>query len=172
VLTAGFYHGAIGCGAPTMQGMPLFERSCIVRAPIADVFAFHLDTRNAARISPRTMPVLEVRGSFPLAEGDEVEIVVRLWPSPFRQTWRVEAERIVAPTLVRDRMLAGPFPSWVHQHRFEDLADGTTRLTDHVDYQLPLGVLGTLADRIAVRRVLERMFRYRHARTRELLERG
>jgi ligand-binding SRPBCC domain-containing protein len=152
--------------------MPLFERSCVVLAPIADVFAFHLDTRNAAKIAPRTMPVVAVRGSFPLAQGDTVELVVRLWPTPFRQTWRVEAERIVEPTLVIDRMLQGPFPSWVHQHRFEDLGDGTTRLTDHVDYHLPFGVLGTLADRVAVRRLLDRMFRFRQARTRELLDRG
>ena len=67
---------------PHHAGMPLFERSCVVRAPIAEVFAFHLDTRNAARISPRTMPVVGVHGSFPLTEGDEVEIVVRLWPTP------------------------------------------------------------------------------------------
>jgi ligand-binding SRPBCC domain-containing protein len=150
--------------------MPLFERSCVVRAPVADVFAFHLDTRNAARISPRTMPVVAVRGTFPLAEGDEVEIVVRLWPTPLRQTWRVEAERVVAPTLVVDRMLVGPFRSWVHQHLFEDLGDGMTRLTDRVDYHLPLGPLGSLADALLVRRVLERLFRHRQARTRELLE--
>jgi ligand-binding SRPBCC domain-containing protein len=153
-----------------MQGMPLFERACVVRAPIADVFAFHLDTRNAARISPRTMPIVAIRGSFPLAEGDEVEVVVRLWPTPFRQTWRVEAERIVVPTLIVDRMLAGPFPSWLHQHRFEDLGDGSTRLTDRVDYHAPLGWLGSCADVVLVRRLMARMFRHRQARTKELLE--
>jgi ligand-binding SRPBCC domain-containing protein len=153
-----------------MWGMPLFERSCVVRAPIADVFVFHLDTRNAARISPRSMPVVAVRGSFPLSEGDVVEIVVRLWPSPLRQTWRVEAERIVEPTLVVDRMLHGPFSSWVHQHRFEDLGDGSTRLTDHVDYHLPLGLLGSAADALLVRRMLARTFRDRQSQTRELLE--
>jgi ligand-binding SRPBCC domain-containing protein len=153
-----------------MQGMPVFERSCVVRAPIAEVFAFHLDTRNAVRISPRTMPVAAIRGSFPLSEGDQVEIVVRLWPTPFHQTWRVEAERIVDPTLVVDRMLAGPFPSWLHEHRFQDLGDGSTRLTDRVDYQLPLGLLGSGADALLVRRLMARTFRYRQARTRELLE--
>jgi ligand-binding SRPBCC domain-containing protein len=153
-------------------GMPVFERSCIVRAPIAEVFAFHLDTRNAARISPRTLPVLEVRGAFPLAQGDEVELVVRLWPTPLRQTWRVRAERVVEPTLVLDTMLEGPFPSWVHQHRFEDLGERGTRLTDHVDYRLPLGALGALANRLVVRGQLERTFRFRQQRTRELLERG
>jgi ligand-binding SRPBCC domain-containing protein len=151
--------------------MPLFERSCVVRAPIGAVFAFHLDTRNAARIAPRTMPVVAVRGSFPLSQGDEVELVVRLWPTPIRQTWRVEAERIVEPTLIVDRMLKGPFPSWVHQHRFEDLGDGTTRLTDHVDYHLPLGALASVADGI-VRRMLARTFRLRQEKIQEVLEAG
>jgi ligand-binding SRPBCC domain-containing protein len=150
--------------------MPVFERSCIVRAPVDEVFAFHLDTRNAARIAPRTMPVLAVRGSFPLSQGDEVELDVRLWPLPLRQTWRVRAERIVPPSLVVDRMLTGPFPAWTHEHRFADLGDGTTRLTDHVDYRVPLGVLGTLADRLVLHRLLDRAFRARQAVTRELLE--
>lgn len=117
------------------------------------------------------MPVVAVLGSFPLAQGDVVEIVVRLWPTPLRQTWRVEAERIVEPTLVVDRLLKGPFPRWVHQHRFEDLGDGTTRLTDHVDYQVPLGVLGRVADAIAIRRLMDGMFRFRQARTQQLLTR-
>jgi ligand-binding SRPBCC domain-containing protein len=155
-----------------MPCMPVFERVCVVRAPIDEVFAFHLDTRNAARISPRTMPVLDVRGAFPLSQGDEVELVVRLWPTPFRQTWRVRAERIERPTLVLDRLLSGPFPSWLHQHRFEDLGERGTRLTDHVDYRLPLGLLGTVADRLVVQRMLERAFRFRQHRTRELLEGG
>jgi ligand-binding SRPBCC domain-containing protein len=153
-----------------MRDMPILERSCIVRAPIDEVFAFHLDTRNAARISPATMPVLDVRGSFPLREGEQVQIVVRLWPTPFRQTWRVLAARIVAPTLVVDEMLVGPFPSWRHEHRFEDLGDGSTRLTDHVIYRLPFGTLGRVADRLAVHRLMDRTFAFRQARTRELLE--
>jgi ligand-binding SRPBCC domain-containing protein len=153
-----------------MRHMPIFERSCIVRAPVEEVFAFHLDTRNAARIAPRTMPVLDVRGSFPLAEGDEVEIDVRLWPLPLRRTWRVRADRVVRPSLVVDRMLAGPFPAWVHEHRFEALGDGTTRLTDHVDYRVPFGVLGAIADRVAIRYLMGRVFRARQAVTKELLE--
>ncbi|MEO9175999.1 MAG: SRPBCC family protein [Gaiellales bacterium] len=150
--------------------MPVFERSCVVRAPIEEVFAFHLDTRNAARISPRTMPVLDVRGEFPLHQGDEVDLVVRIWPTPFRQTWRVRAERIERPTLVLDNMLSGPFPAWLHEHRFADIGDGTTRLTDHIDYRLPLGALGSLANLLVVRHLLERAFAFRQERTCELLE--
>jgi ligand-binding SRPBCC domain-containing protein len=155
-----------------MPRMPVLERSCVVRAPIDEVFAFHLDTRNAARISPRTLPVVDVRGSFPLHQGDVIEIVVRIWPTPFRQTWRIRAERVERPTLVLDTMLSGPFACWLHEHRFEDLGDGSTRLTDRIDYRLPFGVLGSLADRLLVRHLLGRTFAFRQRRSRELLERA
>jgi ligand-binding SRPBCC domain-containing protein len=154
-----------------MQGMATFERSTVIHAPIAEVFAFHLDTRNAARISPRAMPVDAVRGSFPVQAGDTVELDVRLWPAPLHQTWRVLIAERRDPVLVVDELLRGPFPAWRHEHRLFDRGDGTTELTDHVEYRLPLGSLGALAAPVA-RLVLERMFRFRHARTRELLERG
>ena len=57
-----------------------------------------------------------------------------------------------------------------HEHRFTDLGDGTTRLTDHVDYRLPFGVLGGLADRLVIRRLMGRAFRARQGATRGLLE--
>ena len=52
------------------------------------------------------------------------------------------------------------------------VGDGSTRLTDHVDYRLPLGVFGSLADRLLVRHLLERTFAFRQRRSRELLERA
>jgi ligand-binding SRPBCC domain-containing protein len=154
-----------------MQGMAVFERSTVIHAPIDEVFAFHLDTRNAARISPRTMPVDAVRGSFPVQAGDTVELDVRLWPSPLRQTWRVLIAERRDPVLVVDELLRGPFAAWRHEHRFADRGDGTTELTDHVEYRLPFGALGVSAGPV-VHLVLERLFRFRHARTRDLLDRG
>jgi ligand-binding SRPBCC domain-containing protein len=47
---------------------------------------------------------------------------------------------------------------------------GGTKLTDVVEYQLPLGWLGRLANAIVVRRQIESMFSYRQRRTKELLE--
>jgi ligand-binding SRPBCC domain-containing protein len=155
-----------------MQGMATFERSTVIRAPISEVFAFHLDTRNAVRISPRTMPVDAVRGEFPAQVGAAVELDVRLWPAPLHQTWRILIAERRDPVLVVDEMLRGPFAAWRHEHRFADRGDGTTELTDHVEYRLPFGRLGALAAPLVARPVLERMFRFRHARTRELLERG
>jgi ligand-binding SRPBCC domain-containing protein len=155
-----------------MHGMAVFERSTVIRVPIAEVFAFHLDTRNAALISPRRMPVDAVRGAFPVQAGDAVELDVRLWPFRLHRTWRILIAERRDPVLVVDELLRGPFAAWRHEHRFADLGDDTTGLTDHVEYRLPLGPVGRLVTPLFDRLVLERMFRFRHARTRELLERG
>ena len=55
-----------------------------------------------------------------------------------------------------DEMLRGPFPAWRHEHRFAELPDGRTRLTDHVEYRLPAGALGRAANALVVRRILLR----------------
>jgi ligand-binding SRPBCC domain-containing protein len=146
------------------------ERSCIIDAPIAEVFAFHLDTRNAARIAPPGQQVVSVEGTFPLRLDSEVRLRVRQLPSPWAQTWLVRVVHLEEPTLLVDEMLRGPFPAWRHEHRFAELPDGRTRLTDHVEYRLPAGALGRVANALVVRRLLLASFRSRQGRTRALLE--
>lgn len=65
-----------------------------------------------------------------------------------------------------DEQLHGPFSSWVHTHRFEPDGEGC-RLDDRIDYRFPFGL--PLAG--LFRPELERMFTYRHQRTRRDLER-
>jgi ligand-binding SRPBCC domain-containing protein len=62
----------------------------------------------------------------------------------------------------------GPFRHWEHTHRF--FADGAeTVVDDRVVYALPFGGLGDAVAPLA-RVGFEPMFRFRHSRTRELLE--
>ena len=148
----------------------MIESSCEIDAPIAQVFAFHLDTRNAARIAPPGQSVLSVEGSFPLRLGSEVRLRARQLPLPWAQTWLVRVARLEEPTLIVDELLRGPFATWRHEHRFAELPGGRTRLTDHVTYELPGGALGRMANALVGRRLLLATFRSRQARTRALLE--
>jgi ligand-binding SRPBCC domain-containing protein len=149
--------------------LPQITVSTEVGAPIGVVFAFHLDPRNAARISPRGTTVLSVEAPDQVREGDEVRLSVRQFPSPFVQRWRVRIERVEEPVAVVDVALAGPFPVWRHEHLFAVAGEGRTLLTDRVTYELPLAALGRIADRLVIRRVLEWTFRARHARMRAIL---
>jgi ligand-binding SRPBCC domain-containing protein len=148
----------------------VIELGCDIDAPIAEVFAFHLDTRNAARISPPSQQIVAVEGTFPLALGSEVRLTMRQRPLPFAQTWVIRVVRLEQPVLVVDRMLRGPFALWQHEHRFAELPEGRTRMTDHLTYALPAGPLGRLADRVLGRRLIERTFRDRHARTQAVFQ--
>ena len=149
--------------------MRRIELSCIVDAPVAEVFAFHRDTRNVASISPVGTQVLAVEGRFPVEQGDEVRLTIRQLPIPWPQRWRILIERVQAPTLVVDRMLAGPFAAWRHEHRFAARDDGRTMLTDAVEYTVPLGALGRVADALVLRHALRLSFRARHRATQRVL---
>jgi len=88
-----------------------------------------------------------------------------------RQSWISEItarERSRGSAYFRDAMSDGPFRRWVHTHMF--YADGgTTVVRDRVEYELPLGSVGEVLGPLAVAG-LDPMFRYRHRKTRELLE--
>lgn len=153
------------------MGSPsVLERSVEIEVPVEDLFAFHLDTRNAAQISPRSTRILDVRGEFPVTAGARVEMRMRPFPSPVAQTWRVRIDAVEAPSRIVDVAERSPFASWRHEHLFQSLGPGRSLMTDRLTYALPGGPIGRLADRLLARRQLARAFAERHRLTKELLE--
>jgi len=146
------------------------ERSVEIEAPVGDVFAFHLDTRNAGLISPRGTRILAVEGRFPVMPGSIVTMRMRQFPSPVAMAWRVRIEAVVPPSRIVDVAERSPFAAWRHEHLFQSLGPGRTLMTDRVTYRLHGGPLGRLVDRLVVRRQLTRTFAERQRRTRELLD--
>ncbi|MBL9039831.1 MAG: TIGR01777 family oxidoreductase, partial [Archangium sp.] len=73
--------------------------------------------------------------------------------------------------MFRDEQRGGPFKTWVHTHRMEDLGGGQSALVDDVEYELPLGALGDVFGGGFARGKLDATFDYRHAVTRLDLER-
>jgi ligand-binding SRPBCC domain-containing protein len=55
-----------------------------------------------------------------------------------------------------DEQVKGPFKSFRHVHEFE-ATDGGSIMTDRVDFTAPFGRLGRLAERLVLRRYLERL---------------
>lgn len=159
--------------------MPVYERAIEVAAPLSAVWEFHSHESGLEALTPdwmrlRVESVIGPDGDpdpAVLEAGSTVVSSIRPFGIGPRQRWVSE---IVARTegeghaLFRDVMREGPFPEWEHTHRF--VADGDrTTVYDRVEYRLPGGPLGRLAGPLG-RLGLEPMFRYRHRRTRELLE--
>lgn len=106
-----------------------------------------------------------------LSVGTEVRLSVRPFNLGPRQEWSsriVERERRDDVALFKDEMIDGPFPRWVHTHRFESVA-GSTTMTDLVEYTLPVvpGPLSPIGWWF-----FEPLFAYRHRQTRRIFEDG
>ena len=153
-----------------MRTPSVIERSVEIAAPVQDVFAFHLDTRNAVFISPRGTRMLAVEGTFPVTGGSRVQMTIRQFPSPVAMKWRVRIESVEQPRRIVDVGERSPFAAWRHEHIFQSLGPGRTLMTDRVSYRLPAGPLGAILDRLVVRRWMAHGFAERHRLTRELLE--
>lgn len=86
---------------------------------------------------------------------------------PWRMTSLISAYG--APHRFVDEQVSGPFARWHHEHRFEPDGSGT-RMLDLVEFAAPLGPLGRIAERIALRRYMTRLLERRNVWLRETLE--
>lgn len=154
-----------------------------VPVPLPRVFGFFSDPRNLPRIMPRQLGAELVRirrvsppgsapGSPEAGVGTVIEVSVKLFPPfPVRTLWVariVEFERLRHFADVQDR---GPFRRWEHRHEFEAREDGGrdgTVVRDVLEYEVGLGALGEVAERIFVGRQMMRTFEHRQ-RTLEAL---
>jgi ligand-binding SRPBCC domain-containing protein len=128
--------------------------------PPAEVFPFFADALNLERITP---PWLRFRVVGPrpveMGAGALIEYRLRLHGVPLRWLTRIDVWE--PPHRFVDRQLRGPYGRWRHEHTFAGDGRGGTLMRDRVDYSLPLGPAGWLADALLVRRDLRRIFDHR-----------
>lgn len=89
------------------------------------------------------------------------------------RTWRMTS-RISAyqrPTRVVDEIVDGPSPSFRHEHIFEFRHD-LTRMTDRLEYRLPLGLIGVLGDALVLRLYMRSLLAARNRYIKALAEAG
>ena len=101
--------------------------------------------------------------------GDSVTWRARHFGIPFRMTSAItEFER---PHRFVDQQQHGPFAQWWHEHTFTAISADETLMMDIVEFRSPLGLLGTIADRVVLDHYLPRLIRRRNAWLKTTLER-
>lgn len=100
--------------------------------------------------------------------GDTVTWRARHFGIVFRLTAVITEHEY--PSRFVDVQQRGPFRRWRHQHSFQALEAGQTRMTDDVEFQSPLGLLGRAVDRLVLGRYLTRVLQQRNAWLRQTLE--
>ncbi len=149
--------------------MPTFEKTQLVPVDADELYRWHARPGAFERLIPpwEDIESIDERGGI----EDGARRIFKIQQGPVSVTWEAHHRDHIAGEQFVDEQVRGPFARWVHTHRFEQHEPGKSWLVDHVDYALPLGGLGSMMGGSKARRMLEKMFAFRHRRTVEDLMR-
>jgi len=144
--------------------------------PRERVFAFFADPANLPPLMPRWQhaqveeaeyvpPVLSTPTSIAAGKGSRITISFRPIPfCPLRLKWEAYIAEFRWNDFFCDEQRRGPFKYFRHcHHTREETREGIagTVVTDAVEYELPLGLLGEVANALAMKRQIRALFAYR-----------
>ena len=151
-------------GAPA--DVPRIQLTTDIDAPVEVCFDVARDVEVHLASSRSERAVGGVRKGM-LRLDDEVTWRAWHFGIPWRMTSKiVEYQR---PESFVDEMQRGPFGRWRHRHVFQTAAKGT-RMVDDVSYASPLGVVGSIVDRLFLERYMTKLLRLHNQTVRAVAE--
>jgi ligand-binding SRPBCC domain-containing protein len=149
--------------------MHYLETRQFIPTGIQEAWAFFSNPDNLSRITPPGMGFKIIsRSGEAMYPGMIISYKVKpLLGIPL--IWVTEITHVKDKSYFVDEQRIGPYRLWHHQHHFKETSGGIEML-DRVDYALPLGFIGRLANSLFVRRKLEQIFRYREQQVREIFQ--
>ena len=144
--------------------MPTFHYQFTVDAPQSAVAAFHY----GASVKTLTPPpiIAQLHYHEPVAEGSKSNFT--LWFGLLPMHWKV-VHSDVDQSGFTDTQIRGPLRRWRHRHSFIAQDDGTTLVSEHIEYEYRSGLAGLLSRLIFSRPALTMLFTMRQLITRRLV---
>lgn len=141
-----------------------------IAAPLSEVFTYFARPEHMADQFPENMGLnvipLEVKNGFGVGtifrisgdfDGKKLE-------------WDCETIDYIPHKKIVAKMIEGPFKYWQITVDFDELEEKKTRTTLTVDYDMPMGPLGGLLDKVKLKKIAERGMENGLYRVKALLE--
>jgi uncharacterized protein (TIGR01777 family) len=141
-----------------------------IAAPAEELAAWHNRPGTFDRLTPAWAGARVVASSGTTRPGDWKELEVRAF-GPLAVSWKLAHELGDTPLGFTDVQQSGPFRSWRHVHRFLPELESASILEDELTVELPYGAAGAALMEGRLEAMLDRLFRFRHDRTRQDVER-
>ncbi|GAB3928323.1 SRPBCC family protein [Mucilaginibacter myungsuensis] len=130
--------------------------------PLAQAWDFFSSPLNLAKITPVEMG-FTVTSPFneqtKMYEG--MIITYKITPLfGIKMDWMTEITHVKDGQYFVDEQRFGPYALWHHQHHFKEIPGGV-HMTDILNYAIPYGPIGTLANAILVKKQVEKIFEHR-----------
>ncbi|ELR70636.1 Cell division inhibitor [Fulvivirga imtechensis AK7] len=138
------------------------KRAQILPISLAEAWQFFSTPKNLQKITPPHMgfKIKYLSGNEKMYPGQLILYKINILPG-IPVDWATEITHVVEPYYFVDEQRFGPYKLWHHQHHFREAEQGV-EMTDEVNYAIPLGFIGRMANSLFVRRQVEAIFDHRH----------
>ncbi len=139
----------------------LLKKTQQLECTIDEAWSFFSSPNNLSLITPVNMKfrVLSDLQQSSIYEGMIIDYTISpILGIPF--FWRTKIRETMPGHSFTDIQVQGPYKSWIHRHEFIANKDGVLMI-DTILYELPFGILGTLAHKLFVKNKLKDIFDYR-----------
>lgn len=146
-----------------------FSKSTLIKASPERVFEFHLLPDAFERLVPPWENARIIQKADVTKIGSRAIIEQKIFGLVPVQ-WVAEHTAYDPPRSFEDIQVSGPFKTWRHRHIVESHPEGAM-LIDEIDFEAPMGFLGTIVAPVLILPKIERMFDFRHEVTKDWCER-
>jgi ligand-binding SRPBCC domain-containing protein len=155
-----------------------FQAEQWIPYPRDRVFAFFANPENLPPLMPRwqhaRIEKMQLTADY-AAKGSLLVISFRPLPLiPLRMNWEAYIAEFEWNDYFCDEQRKGPFKYFRHCHRVTEAESAGvkgSKVSDDVVYELPLGILGDVANALAIKRQVAALFAYRQKMLPKLLAR-
>ena len=150
--------------------MTLISKSIEINAPVNEVFTYFARPEHMADQFPESMNLnvipIEVKNGFGVGtifritgdfDGKKLE-------------WDCETIDYIPHRKIVAQMIKGPFKRWQINVQFEEIGEKTTNIRIAVDYEMPMGPLGELMNKVKIKRIADKGMENGLYRVKALLE--
>lgn len=129
---------------------------------LPSAWAFFSTPDNLQKITPTKMGfvILYKSGGQKMYSGQIIKYKVNVLPL-VRLDWVTEITHVTEPHYFVDEQRFGPYAMWHHQHRFSSV-EGGVLMEDEVNYAIPFGILGRIANWLFVAKEVNTIFEHRY----------
>lgn len=140
----------------------------LLNASIDEVWDFISNPANLKTITPEYMGFNIQMKQMPdkMYAGQ----IIRYKVSPLLNipmTWVTEITHVKEKEYFVDEQLVGPYKLWHHEHFIEETKNGVI-MKDILTYSPPLGMLGSIANSIIIKRKINQIFDFREKKLNEI----
>jgi len=130
--------------------------------PLAEAWNFFSSPVNLSKITPPQMKFV-VTSDYDENTKMYPGMIITYKITPLlgiKMNWMTEITHVKEDEYFVDEQRFGPYALWHHQHHFKEIKGGVL-MTDLLNYAIPYGVIGRLANEVLVEKQIKNIFAYR-----------